>query len=298
VIARVFPRRTKATPIDEYAFVGDPPLLAMPSGIEEVHVSVTFTWHMAEAERLVRAWSVLDVPVRIGGPAWGTRGGTFEPGRYLRPGYVITSRGCPKRCWFCMVHQRDGRTRELTIRDGWDVLDDNLLACSDGHVRAVFDMLKRQPRRTKFTGGIDAALLKPWHAEGIAALHPDAVFLAYDEPADLAHVARACELLLDAGMTVAGKRLRCYVLCGYDGDTPAAAEDRMRAVVAMGAVPFAMLYRGPHWRRRASPEWRRFTWKWIRPAAITTKETGKSARKGAPKAAETLDLELEDDGGP
>lgn len=267
MIARVFPRRTKATPRDEYAFIGDPPLLAMPPLIDEVHVSAAFTWDLPEAERLVRAWDVLGVPVRIGGPACGTRGEGFSPGKYLAPGYTITSRGCPKRCWFCSVHARDGSTRELPIRDGWNVLDDNLLACSEGHVRAVFAMLERQTRRVEFTGGIDAALLKPWSAKAIAALHPNAVFLAYDEPADLPHVERAVRMLLDAGMTAAGKRIRCFVLCGYDGDTTEGAEGRMRRVVGLGAIPFAMQFRGQDGKEPGG-EWRTFARQWCRPAMI------------------------------
>lgn len=48
-IARVFPRRTNATPTDALAFVGDPPMLALPA-VDEVHVSCTFTYDRAEAE--------------------------------------------------------------------------------------------------------------------------------------------------------------------------------------------------------------------------------------------------------
>jgi hypothetical protein len=266
-LARVFPRPTKATPRDEYAFVGDPPLLAMPPGIDEVHVSCTFTWDLPEAERLVRAWEVLGVPVRLGGPATGMRGEEFVPGRYLAPGYVITSRGCPKRCWFCSVHGREGSTRTLPIHDGWNVLDDNLLACPESHVRAVFAMLGPQHHRVEFTGGIDAALLREWSALAIAALHPNAVFLAYDEPADLPHVQRAVRLLLDAGMTAAGKRIRCYVLCAYPGDTPESAEQRMRAVLSLGAVPFAMQWRGPDGGLPGHP-WTSLARRWCRPAMV------------------------------
>jgi hypothetical protein len=51
-IARVFPRMTKATPVDLLSFVGDPGLF--PPEVDEVHVSVTFTYDMSEAERLTR----------------------------------------------------------------------------------------------------------------------------------------------------------------------------------------------------------------------------------------------------
>jgi hypothetical protein len=165
MIARVFPRRTRATPTDEYTFTGEPTWF-LPL-ISEVHVSVAFTYDLPRAEKLARAWERV-APVKIGGPATGMPGGDFIPGRYLAEGYVITSRGCPNRCWFCSVPKREGGLRELPIREGWNVLDDNLLACSDDHIRAVFMMLRGvRHHRVEFTGGLEAARLKPWHAESL-----------------------------------------------------------------------------------------------------------------------------------
>lgn len=132
-IARVFPRRTAATPTDDLAFVNcPPPILIMPE-VDEVHVSVTFTWDIPRAEQLAREWEMVGSPVRMGGPAFNEPGGDFVPGRYLKPGYIVTSRGCPNRCWFCAVPKREGYAlRELPITYGWNILDDNLLACSFG----------------------------------------------------------------------------------------------------------------------------------------------------------------------
>lgn len=95
-IARVFPRATACTPKDEYAFVGDIPLF-FPEDITEVHVSVTFSWDLPEAERLARAWGRI-APVKIGGPATGERGHDFIPGMYLKKGYVISRRAGDGRC--------------------------------------------------------------------------------------------------------------------------------------------------------------------------------------------------------
>lgn len=129
-IARVFPRRTAATPEDPFAFTGPPPCGELP-GISEIHISVAFTYDMQKAEQLADMWSATGLPVRMGGPAFCEPGGAFVPGRYLKYGYVITSRGCPNRCWFCAVPKREGGVlRELPITSGWNVLDDNLLACS------------------------------------------------------------------------------------------------------------------------------------------------------------------------
>ena len=92
-IARVFPRRTTATPDDALAFTTPPPKQGLPD-IDEVHISVAFSYDMEKAERLAEQWAALGVPVKVGGPATGTPGGNFVPGRYLKQGYVITSRGC------------------------------------------------------------------------------------------------------------------------------------------------------------------------------------------------------------
>jgi hypothetical protein len=266
MIARVFPRRTKATPADEYAFVGDPPLpCCIPEDITEVHVSVTFTWDLPEAERLADAWSRI-APVKIGGPATGMRGEDFVPGRYLKPGYVITSRGCSNACWFCSVPKREGPLRELPVTEGWNVLDDNLLACSEGHIRAVYSMLARQERGTvKFTGGLEAKRLKPWHVELLKDLRPKRMYFAYDTPDDLPPLEEAARMFraTDYGTV---NNLSCYVLVGYPGDTFQTAEARLQTVVHLGMCPMAMLYRDATGKTTAG--WRKFQRAWVRPAAI------------------------------
>jgi len=130
-----------------------------------VHISVAFTYDIPRAMRLERRWRVLGVPVQIGGPAFDAPGGEFMPGMYVKNGYVITSRGCPNSCWFCSVPKREGPLRELQIHDGWNIMDDNLLACSDGHILSVIDTLKRQAKRPGLYGGLGAARLKSWHVD-------------------------------------------------------------------------------------------------------------------------------------
>lgn len=162
-IARVFPSRTRATPTDALAFFDAPGLF--PPEVDEVHISVTFSWDLKRAEWLARQWEHI-APVEIGGPATGAPGGAFEPGTYIAQGYTITSRGCPNRCWYCDVWRREGVVRELPIKPGSKVFDDNLLACSDEHIKAVFAMLKTQDReKVEFCGGLEAARLQDWHVD-------------------------------------------------------------------------------------------------------------------------------------
>jgi hypothetical protein len=265
-IARVFPRRTNATPDDAYAFVGEPDFSALPDDIAEVQISVAFTWDLPAAEKLAEAWNPA-APVKIGGPGTGMRGGDFTPGLFLKPGYLISSRGCPCRCWFCGVPTREGNAvRELPIREGWNLLDDNLLACSEKHIRAVFAMLNRQKRGTvQFTGGMGAARLRPWHIELLKELRPKQIFFAFDTPDDLPALEEAARLFRAAEY---GTRniLRCYVLVGYPGDSFREAEQRLRTAMRLGFCPMAMLYRDDTGIRDA--EWRKFQNMWARPASI------------------------------
>lgn len=264
VIARVFARRTNATPTDALAFYDEPGLFV--PDISEVHVSVTFTWDVRRAERLARAWERI-APVTIGGPGTNMRGEEFTPGIYLKPGYVITSRGCPNKCWFCSVWRREGQeVRELPIRDGWNVLDDNLLACSERHVRAVFDMLGRQVQPIQFTGGLEAARLQHWHVELLRSIKLGQVFFAYDEEADFEPLNEAGKLLREAGYRHLDHRLRCYVLIGYPKDTLSEADLRLRRCADAGFLPMAMLWRTEQGERDIT--WSRFQKYWARPASI------------------------------
>jgi hypothetical protein len=244
MLARVFPRRTNATPDDSYAFVGLPPDV-LPEDITEIHISVAFTYDMAEAECLYDAWLKI-APCSIGGPATGQRGEEFIPGRYLKWGYTITSRGCDRQCWYCSVPAREGGSvRELPVREGWNVLDDNLLACSDAHIRAVFDMLegqKKMKHRIFFTGGLEAARIRPWHVELLKKLRPKEIFFASDTEEKYHALRDAVKLFVEAGYA-SRNTLRSYVLIGYPGDTPEEAENRLRRVKALGVCPMAMLYR-------------------------------------------------------
>lgn len=263
-IARVFPRRTNASPDDELAFFDAPGMF--PVDVDAVHVSVAFTYDVPRAERLARTWERI-APVTIGGPAMGAPGGDFVPGMYLKSGYVITSRGCPNRCWFCSVPKREGDLRELPITEGNNVLDDNLLACSREHVAAVFEMLHRQKLgRVEFTGGLEAARLKDWHVHQFTLLKPKQLFFAYDTPDDWEPLVIAARKMQAADFTPQSKRVRAYVLIGFPGDAMGAADKRLRATLALGVLPMAMLYRDETGAR--DPEWMRFQRPWAR-AAIT-----------------------------
>lgn len=255
---RVFPSRTRATPVDARAFVGDPPLWLHESDVQDVAISCTFTWDRPEAERLVKAWKFRfpEARVDLGGPAYGDPGGQFDPGMFLRPGYIITSRGCPNSCPRCMVPGREGGLRLLRIRHGWDVLDNNLLACPEHHIQAVCRMLASQIG-VRFTGGLEAHRFRGDVAREILGTKPDRLFFAWDAPGDGRDVWEAVSLTSRITSWSAGAlrhHVGCYVLMGYEGDTVEHAERRVRQVIKMNARAYPMFFRDENYSRRP-PEW-------------------------------------------
>lgn len=265
-IARVFPTKTSMCPQDEDCYFGLPPLWTPPYDV--VHISVTFTWDLSKVSSLISEWSRYG-NVLVGGPALNDRGGEFEPGRYLRPGITITSRGCPKQCPWCFVPSREGKLRELQIQTGNIIQDNNLLACSKKHICKVFDMLRTQ-RQIQFKGGLDATLLKSWTVEVLRGLRIDEIWLSYDRPEAFKSLKKAVEKLKPY---FSRDKIRCYVLIGFQGDTISAAESRLRQAWEVGTLPFAMRYRrySEVWGGTylfTERVWNLLTMQWSRPAII------------------------------
>ncbi len=258
---RVFPNRNKWTPTDELAFIGDPPMFRPTE--QPVRVSVTFTWDIQEGKRLFRAWSKYYSDVNLGGPAFGDPGGTFVPGRYIKEGVTFTSRGCVRRCPWCVVPTREGKIRELPIIDGWIIQDNNFLACSQEHQEKVFEMCQRQKQPITFSGGLDGKLLKPWHIEWFKALKIKEMWFACDDSKNLKTLEKSADLLSDFSQ----HKKRCYVLFGFNGETPIEAEKRIEKVYELGFLPFAQLYRSMDNKEQYNYQWRSLARKWSRPAA-------------------------------
>ncbi len=273
-LIRVFPRRTNATPIDELAIINRGPGLFDEA--DEVHISVAFTWDTPRAEQLARMWEPV-APVKVGGPAYGDRGGTFVSGKYIKEGYTISHRGCPGACWFCDVWKREGKAiREYDIVQGFNLLDNNILACSVAHQTKVFQMLASQKRRPILSGGLEAARIKAWHIDWLLRLRPEQIYFAYDEPRDYEPLVNAAKMLREACLLRDHMKhwIGCYVLIGYPWDTFAGAEKRLTDVIGLGMYPQAMLY-----NRRPDPEWRRFQREWANKRIVGVKMAEAQAAK-------------------
>jgi hypothetical protein len=264
-IIRVFARKTKWTPTDDLVFYDEPPIYDLPD--LPVYISATFSWDRDKALLLFNAWAKKFKKVCCGGPAFGTKIDGFIAGRFIKKGVTFTSRGCPKKCPWCLVPEREGKLTEINIEPGYIVQDNNLLACSRGHIERVFDMLRGQKRGIKFSGGLDIDYLQSWHLDLLKTIKINELWVACDQERDLPRLDKAKDLLSDFPL---GKK-RCYVLCFYNGDSMSHAEKRLEAVYEKGFLPFAQPYKSPD----AEYEWcigddcferAKLIRKWQRPA--------------------------------
>ena len=267
-IIRVFPRRTSMTPTDKYAFVGAPPMIRPEA--DEVHVDCTFTWdtlplkekELPLAEYLRLAWSQYYPVVKLGGVAFDDPCNGFVPGQYVRQGVVFTSRGCNNQCPWCLAWRREGKLRELPIREGNVIQDNNLFQCPSPHIEKVFTMLKGQ-HNIQFSGGLDARLITDNIADSLRNLRIGQIFLACDTDSAIKPLEQAVKRL-----QMARQKIRCYVLVAYNGETISHAEERLRAVYEISCLPFAQLYQPPDKWIKYPKEWRDLARTWSRPAAI------------------------------
>ena len=272
IMIRVFTHKSNWTPKDDLSFVGDPSLFR-PTDDIPVRISCVFTWRIEEAERLKRSWSRFYSDVQVGGPAYDDRGNVFVPGRFVKYGITITSRGCPNDCEWCLVPRREGKIRELPIMPGWNVNDNNLLACSEGHIERVFDMLREQKTPIVFSGGLDARIFGERHADLLRSINLGEAWFACDYPGAIDELKNVAELLPD----INPRKKRTYVLTGFNGDTISQAEKRLETVFNFGFWPFAMLYRSSEALKRNewSKDWLKLQKIWTRPALFKTKMANK-----------------------
>ena len=262
-IIRVFPRRTSFTPVDDYAFVGAPPMIRPDA--DEIRVSCTFTWDIEQAKKLAQAWGQY-YHTQVGGPALDDPGNSFVPGMYIKAGVTFTSRGCNNQCPWCLAPKREGRLREIVDFAGGNIIqDNNFLQCNRSHTDKVFQMLRSQ-RHIGFLGGLDARLLKWKDAEELRSLNIYQLFFACDTKASLTALRKAGELLKGLDH----RKLRCYVLLAYNGQTISESQEHLENVWQAGFMPHAQLYQPPDRYIDYPIEWRHLQRTWCRPAIMQT----------------------------
>jgi hypothetical protein len=156
-----------------------------------------------------------------------------------------STRGCLRRCPFCIVHEKEGGPRVVasfhelwTGRDTLILLDPNVIAGPLMHFRNLCMDATRQGVTLDFSQGLDARLMSEDHAVIIARSRlARRIHMAFDHPRDEAPVRFAVDVL--GRHDVPASRLTFYVLVGFD-TTPEEDLYRVELLRSLGADPFVM----------------------------------------------------------
>jgi len=218
---------------------------------DTAYVSAVFSWNTDKAYMRCVYLRSQGYHVRVGGQvvkmnpdvfAEFDTSGEVDALKHHNHDAVFTSRGCIRKCSFCLVPKIEGNIREL---DTWEVkpiiCDNNLLATSQDHFDLVIQrLLDHKLKGIDFNQGLDARILTDHHALQFAKLPKDTIIrLAWDHISTENLYRQSFERLVRAG--VKPSQIRTYVLIGYH-DTPEDALYRLETVRSLGALPNPMRY--------------------------------------------------------
>ena len=216
--------------------VWDYPLLA--SQVDKIYVSCIFSWN----KHKVVDWEIYDNAI-IGGSGYDLKKTLPEEIEKtpLKINYGFTTRGCIRKCQFCIVPEKEGKIRAVAdIYDIWDgknkeiiLLDNNILALPE-HFKLICEQLQKENLKVDFNQGLDHRLLTEEIMAILNKTKTGELRFAYDNPKEQKTVERAIALLN-------GKRAFWYVLCGFNTTFEEDLE-RIEWLYSMKQNPYVMRY--------------------------------------------------------
>lgn len=190
------------------------PLMATTSDL--IYVSNVFKENRHEAEQFEGYDNAL-----IGGSGYDLHTELPPEIEAIKPRINLgfTTRGCVRKCPFCIVPEKEGSIRIVgDLLDLWDgktkdvtILDNNILAIPS-HFFKVCRQALTNKIRLDFNQGLDHRLLTPEIARALKSTSTKEYRFAYDSVWMAASVERAIDMLADAGI----REAIWYVLTGYN----------------------------------------------------------------------------------
>lgn len=117
--------------------------------------------------------------------------------------YGFLTRGCPNKCFWCIVPKKEGAVRPyndvcdiaLANRHNLILMDNNILACKD-YAMAQFDKIIANGYRVDFNQGLDARLVDDEVARKLASMRwIHSIRFGCDTPKQITEVERAMSLI-------------------------------------------------------------------------------------------------------
>jgi hypothetical protein len=157
---------------------------------------------------------------------------------------VFTTRGCVRKCEFCVVPIKEGLTHDVeTVSlnpNGKyiELLDNNFFSSKNWEKR--IDYLRTLNQPINFNTGIDVRTLTEQQAKELSTIKIKAIHIAWDNLIEEYLVRRGIELLVKY---ITPSKITCYVLVGFE--QPEIIETdvyRVNEIYKYGVTPFAMGY--------------------------------------------------------
>jgi len=167
--------------------------------------------------------------IEIGGSGYDLETKLSDDIEYLMPDYSLypnsnyslgfTTRGCTRRCPFCIVSQKEGKLRVVAdLYNVWNrnhekivLLDNNILAAPK-HFFKITSQIKKENLIVDFNQGLDCRLLTDLMAKELKSLRRPFLRFAFDNINYEKKVLQAIKLLKKYDMNT----VTWYVLVGFD----------------------------------------------------------------------------------
>lgn len=192
-----------------------------------VYASIVFSKNKWKGDGIKQMYP--GVEVHVGGSGYDLKGKLPEYIEHIMPDYDLygldysmgfTSRGCIRKCKFCIVPKKEGYIRSnCSIYEFWDskhkhimLLDNNILALSD-HFNVIAHQILSENLTVDFNQGLDIRLINDGNAEVLSKLKvkPEYRF-AFDDIKLEATIRKKVDILKRHGI----KRGFFYVLVGFN----------------------------------------------------------------------------------
>ena len=199
-----------------------------------------------------------------GGTGYGLENGLPDEIEHIYPDYALYSeltrdtaygfltRGCPRRCSFCLVSEKEGRQAKKVadLSEFWDgqkyikLLDPNLLACPEHP--ALLEQLAASGAYVDFTQGLDARLLTTDNIDALNHVKKSNIHFAWDYMSESEEVLKGLGLYAKlANRKLHGNYGTVYCLTNF-GTTMEENLYRIETLDHMGYNPYVMIYDKPH----------------------------------------------------
>ena len=158
---------------------------------------------------------------------------------------IFTTRGCFRKCPFCIVSKKEGMIHDVKICDlnpngkHIKILDNNFFASKNW--KSNLEKLKSFNQPLEFNGGIDLRILTEEQCIELAKCKIKSIHCAWDNYKDKNYILPKLEMLVKY---IKPYKILCYVLIGFENKNLQETDvERVNTIWKLGIYPFVMVYR-------------------------------------------------------